>query len=160
MSDSELESKRLSTLLRHINGVKENCELLGLRLIERGEEKLGYQLIANGFVHDHSKFSGVEWLYLHSDIKESEPEKFELAVINHININFHHPEAWSNIRDMAPVYLAECICDLKARSSEFGNDLKEWWKEKWLPKYEVTTNCKIYKEMKDFLDLLLDKSFN
>jgi hypothetical protein len=149
----------LDLILRHINHVREGCLLLGERLIENGQESFGRSLIANGFVHDNSKFYGIEWLYLREDIKDSEPDKFVLALQQHITTNQHHPEFWPEIECMPPLYIAEMVVDWKARSSEFGTDLRSWVKDKACRKYHISTQGKLYKQIKDFMDLLLERKF-
>jgi len=153
------EKEKLDKLIRHIQNVREATELLGFKLLEEGKE-YGKELIANGLIHDNSKFAGIEWLYLHSDSKENEPALFELATKHHIRTNLHHPEAWyGGISTMSELYLAECVCDWKARSSEFGNDLRGWIKDKATEKFNFTTQSRVYKDIKKFLDLLLDPEF-
>lgn len=117
-------------------------------------------LIANGMIHDNSKLRGIEWKYLHTDVKETNEEAFLIAHHQHITSNPHHPEYWPcGINEMSPVYIAEMICDWHSRSSEFGTDLWEWIKEVAVPKYKVSTSGKTYKIMKEFVDLLLERRF-
>ena len=73
------DDKHLKSLIRHINHVKEDSYLLGEALISKGEE-LGLQLIANGYIHDNSKFYGVEWLYIRDETRDTKPELFASAV--------------------------------------------------------------------------------
>jgi len=155
----ELQQERLDKIIRHINHVKDNCILLGEKLIKNGEEDFGRKLIANGYIHDNSKFHGIEWLYLHADVKESDKEKFELAVQVHLNQNEHHAEFWDGIENMPRIYLAELSCDVKARSEEFGTSVEEWIKNKATKKYKFSKNGRVYKEIKEFMDLLLESSF-
>jgi hypothetical protein len=153
-------TKRLDKVLRHIDNVRDSCLLLGERLIVRGEEEMGRKLIANGHIHDNSKLHGVEWLYLHDDVQESEPEKFKLALMEHVQTNPHHPEYWSGGIDTMPrLYKAEMVCDWHARSSEFGTDLREWAKGKAVRKYKMNHSGRTYKEIKELLDLLLERKF-
>lgn len=155
-----MESDRLDKLLRHVDNVRRDCELLGRRLIKNKEEDLGLGLIKNGLIHDASKFSGIEWLHLHEESKDKSPELFLLAAKNHVTTNPHHPEYWNgDVKEMPRIYVAECVCDLHSRSSEFGNDLVTWVKDNWLSRYKLNTNCRIWREMKDFIDLLLEKPF-
>jgi hypothetical protein len=156
---TNVANKRLDVLLRHVNNVREDCQLLGERLIEKGEEELGRKLISNGFTHDHSKFSGLEWEYLHQDIKDSSPKMFELAALQHTTTNMHHPEYWHGIKNVPRLYVAEMVCDWHSRSSEFGSDLREWIKDSATKKYKFTPQGKVYKEIKDLTDLLLEQSF-
>lgn len=154
------DSAHLDTILRHINHVRANCELLGKRLIEREEESLGVSLIANGYAHDASKFTGIEWLYLREDIKESNLDKFKCALLHHSSTNKHHPEAWvGGISQMDRLHTCEMICDWFARSSEFGSDLREWIKNDATKRFDFTVQSKRYKEIKDMVDILLDPKF-
>lgn len=134
--------------------------MLGQRLIKEGEVPFGLELIANGNIHDNSKFHGIEWLYMHDDVLKDDPTKFKMALQQHITTNKHHPECWAGgIDGMPRIYIAEMVCDWHARSSEFGTDLREWIKDKACKKFSMSCSGKIYKQIKDFLDLLLDRSF-
>jgi hypothetical protein len=135
-------------------------------MIDRGEKSLGLELISNGYVHDHSKFSGIEWLYLNEESKETCPELFSAALHQHQSTNPHHPEYWqvdddiaSGIKQMPRLYIAEMVCDWKARSNEFGTDLRGWIKEKAAKKWLFTFQSSEYKQIKDIVDLLLDSEF-
>jgi hypothetical protein len=152
-----MDDKRLQNILRHISSVQQDTLILGNKLIEAGEEAVGRQLIANGLIHDNSKLSGIEWLYLHEGV---EPEKFQLALTQHQTTNPHHPEFHpGGIKEMPRVYVAEMVCDWHTRASEFGSDLREWIKDKAVKKFHFSTSCHIYKEVKDLVDLLLEKRF-
>ncbi|SVC81897.1 uncharacterized protein METZ01_LOCUS334751, partial [marine metagenome] len=61
------DDKHLKSLIRHIDNVRASCLLLGERLIENDKDELGLQLIANGHIHDASKFYGIEWEYLRDE---------------------------------------------------------------------------------------------
>ena len=52
---------KINRLTRHIRNVEDNCILLGTKLIQQGNIELGHKLIANGMVHDASKFGGIEF---------------------------------------------------------------------------------------------------
>ena len=148
----------LHDVLRHIQNVRDNCDLLGGRLIEGGEKELGIQLISLGLIHDYSKLHNkLEFDSLRESLKGT-PE-FEAAVISHINTNNHHPESWAGIDNMPRIYIAEMVCDWKARSSEFANDLRSWIKEKATKKFKFSCNGSTYKEIRFFVETLLDESF-
>lgn len=156
MNDTDIE--HLEGVLRHIGNVRENCELLGKRLIDNDEEALGIQLIGLGLIHDHSKIrNSVEFKFIRGELKGT-PE-FDAAATSHITSNPHHPEYWSGIENMPDIYLAEMVCDWAARSSEFGNDLRDWIKDKATKKYEFSTCGATYKAIKKYVDLLLDPAF-
>jgi len=159
MTTEDLNRRRLDALVRHVTNVKQNCELLGERLIDKGEVDFGRHLIANGFIHDNSKFTGIEWQFLHQDVMESNLSEFKLAVSQHTKTNRHHPEFWIHINDMPRIYVAELVCDITARSQEFGDNVKDWLDDKGISKYQITKNTKKYKEINDFLKILLEKPF-
>jgi hypothetical protein len=148
----------LDNLIRHIELVRENCTLLGKRLIEKGQIEFGRILIARGFVHDASKFYGLEWDYLHAG-KDVDKDNLELAIKQHQSTNDHHVEFWSNFEAMPSICIAELVCDITARSQEFGTSIKDWIKENFVTKYEINTRCKKYREMMEFVDLLTQNEF-
>ena len=151
--------KRLDVLLRHIANVKDNCLLLAQKLEERGEGDFAIKLIANGHTHDNSKFHGIEWEYLHGDVKDSEPELFKCAALQHVKNNQHHPEYWDSIHNMPRIYLAEHVPDILARSQEFGQCINDWIENEAMAKYKYTKKDKTGKEIRGFLQLLLEGSF-
>ena len=161
--DAGATMEKIRAIARHIRNVEDNCLLLGEKLIERGELDLGHKLIANGFVHDASKFYGIEFENLSSVepcVEETSKLKLKMAIHHHQKTNLHHAEAWpEGIAGMPDVYLAEFCCDSKARSEEFGTDLRKWIDESATKRYGVTQNDKVYKRIMEFIDLLCPKPF-
>lgn len=158
--EQDLQDKRLKALLRHVDNVRMNCLRLGEILIEDPKIGFGKDLIALGYIHDNSKFHGIEWEYLHSDMFGGEhSDKLALAIKQHTTTNPHHPEYWGSIHDMPEIYVAEMVCDWAARSSEFGNDLRAWIKDKATKKFDMTVQSKAYKDIKRFVDMFLDPAF-
>ena len=148
---------RIEDVLRHIRNVQNSAELLGKRLILEGHWKLGKSLIANSFLHDNSKFHGIEWDCLCS-ADEVEPSRLMEAIAHHQQVNPHHPEYWEDgVNSMPEVYIAEMVCDWHARSTEAGTDLRQWVKETACDKYGISLNGGAYKKIKRFIDLLLNK---
>lgn len=145
--------------MRHIQHVRDNCETIGHKLIELGKLDDGVMLIANGMIHDNSKFHGIEWSYLHVDVKEHNPEMFKLAWQQHAKNNPHHPEYWGSIHLMEDIFVAELVCDWTARSSEFGNDVHVWIDEKATLKYNFDKKSDVYAKIRYYLSLLLEKPF-
>jgi hypothetical protein len=170
-TDEQTDMKRFQKIIRHITHVQQACLLLAERLIEQDQmekiNSIGYreneafarQLVANSMLHDNSKFYGIEWFYLHEDVKLVEPKLFQDAVTQHQLTNCHHPEYWGGIKYMPTIYVAEMVCDWKARSDEFGTDLRIWIKENAVKRYEITMQGTVYKQIKNFTDLLLDPKF-
>lgn len=155
---TEIEQKRLEILLRHVHNVQQQCEYLGNKLIEAGEDDIGRKLIANGLIHDNSKFYGIEWDYLHDDVKSSHPDLFKAAANQHIHTNLHHPEAHTGgVNTMSPELIAEMVCDWRSRSIEFGNDIREWVKNEAKKRFKIST--KTMSQINKYLNLLLDKPF-
>lgn len=157
---TDLDKKKLDTILRHINLVRDNCIVLGERLIEKGNTEIGLRLIANGQIHDNSKFSGIEWLYLNSETKENNLDLFELAVAHHAQHNPHHPEFYlGGIKTMPAEYVAEMSVDWVSRSQQFGDDVFSWI-DKSLVRYKYSKKTSVYHSIKQFIDTLLEPSFN
>jgi len=152
--------KRLEVLLRHVNNVQDNCLRLGELFIEKGKEEFGVQLIMNGRIHDSSKFCGIEWEHFNSESKEKNPELFKAAWLQHVKTNPHHPEYWQGgIKSMPDIYVAEMVCDWYARSMEFGDNIWDWVKDKASDRYGYSTSSPIYKEIKSYLDMILEPAF-
>lgn len=145
---------KIESVLEHIQNVQRNCYKLGLRLIKQGEVNLGRMLIANGQIHDNSKFKGIEFDHLfYGD------SLLEEVVKHHASTNQHHPESWDGINNMPEVFIAEMVCDCAARSAEFGSDLRNWFTETATKKYGFTMEDKAGKSITRFIDLLLSKKF-
>lgn len=154
--------EKIRAIARHIRNVEDNCLLLGEKLVERGDIAVGHKLIANGYVHDASKFHGIEFEYLslNNPTEEGTKLKLKLAVHHHNTTNPHHPEYWSGgVAEMPDVYLAEMVCDWKARSEEFGTSLRDWIDETATKRYGFAKDDKVYKEITGFVDLLCAKPF-
>lgn len=149
----------LESVVRHIRNVQEAALLLGKKLIRRGEEAFGRQLIANSMIHDQSKFSGIEWEYLRNG-PSREDHDLATAHKQHVHTNPHHIEYWGSQSDMPRIYVAEMVCDLYARSAEMGTDLREYVKNVHVDRHSIPKSGKLWKWMKEFMDLLLDKPFS
>ena len=154
--------EKIHSIARHIRNVQNNCLLLGEKLIANGEIVIGKQLIANGFVHDASKFHGIEFDFLPpgQPTEESAKLKMKLAIQQHRKTNLHHPEAWpGGIKNMPETYLAEFCCDIKARSEEFGTDLRNWIDESATQKYKFKKEDFVYKKIMGYIDLICPRPF-
>lgn len=147
---------KIEDVLSHVQNVQINCKIVAKKCIEDGELDFGRRLIANGQVHDNTKFKGIEWEYL---TDESPKTKRDLAVTNHNSQNLHHPEAWGNIHDMPRIYIAEMVCDWKARATEFGSSLREWVDQGAMTRYGYKKSDRVYKDITFFVNLLCDKPF-
>lgn len=160
---AEETMEKIRGITRHIRNVEDNCFLLGEKLILSGEIDLGKQLIANGFVHDASKFHGIEFEFMAPGTQTSEESaklKLKLAIHQHQTTNPHHPEAWSGgIKDMPDVYLAEFVCDIKARSEEFGTSLRDWIDEASTKKWNFSKDDEVYEKIMRYVNLLCEKPF-
>lgn len=153
------ECKRLKCLLRHIEDVRNGTEILAGRLIENGEFETAKTLIQNGFIHDSSKFQGIEWESLNGQYADR--DILQQAIRLHATTNAHHPEYWGDILLMPRVFVAEMVCDWAARSSEFGSDLRAWISNVATKKYEFSlTDDYVGKQINEFLSLLLEPAFS
>lgn len=150
--------EHIDNLIRHIELVRNACILLGKRLIANDRKDFGRLLIAKGFVHDASKFYGIEWDYLHAG-SDTSKDKLKQAIKQHTHTNEHHPEFWGGIEAMSEIAIAELVCDWYARSQEFGTGLREWIKDEAMKKYKIKPSSDSYKQIMGFVDLLLDNQF-
>lgn len=148
----------LDNLVRHIDLVRGACLLLGKRLIARGRQEFGRILISRGFEHDVSKFSGIEWDYLHAG-RDVPREQLELAVRQHVRTNSHHPEYWGGFDNMPEIAVAEMVCDWYARSQEFGTGLREWITAEAIERFEIDIDSEHYAWVKEFVGVLLEDHF-
>jgi len=149
------ELDKIESVLSHIQNVQRSCYKVGLKLIKRGDVMLGRNLMANGQIHDNSKFKGIEFEELFS----GSPILMDV-VKHHASTNPHHSEYWGDIHKMPDVYVAEMVCDWHARSSEFGSDLRGWIKESATVRYDFKMDDPVGKKIVEFLDLLLEKPFS
>jgi hypothetical protein len=156
---NEDDQRHMKSLIRHIDNVRQSCYILGEIMIQGGEDRFGLDLIANGQIHDCSKFRGAEWQHLRPELIESKKDLFEVAKDQHIKTNPHHPEYWGSIQNMPKIYLAEMVCDWHARSHEQANDLRGWIKDSATKKFNMSVQSKVYKDIKVFVDMLLDPKF-
>ena len=150
--------QHLDNLIRHIDLVRSACVLLGKKFINQGKIEFGRILISKGFVHDASKFSGIEWDYLHAGSDVSK-DRLTMAIKQHVTTNSHHPEFWGGVEFMPAIALCECVCDWYARSQEFGTDFRAWIQNTAVPKYNIDTKGKQYDLINKYVDMLLDNQF-
>lgn len=158
--DAEATLSKIRIITRHIRNVEDNCLVLGEKLILQGDIEIGKQLIANGFIHDASKFHGIEFEYLsvHS-VDEANKLKLKMAIHHHQQTNPHHIEYWNSIVNMPDVYLAEMVCDLKARSEEFGTSLMDYIDNQGIKKWNISKDSQVYKKIIRFVDLVCHTPF-
>jgi len=154
--DFETKKEKLDALVRHIEGVQENCQLLANRLIDEDKSnfELAKRLIANSYMHDNSKFSSLEWQHLTK--ADEDDEMLDIVIKEHNSGNLHHPEYWNGIKNMPDVYIAEMCVDWRARSTELGTDLREWIDEKATKRWDFTKRDAVYKKIMKYVNLLLE----
>lgn len=145
---------KIDSILEHIKHVQDNCYRLGVKLIKAGDVELGRKLIANGQIHDNSKFRGTEFKHLFEGDK-----LLREAIVHHAETNPHHPEYWESIHEMPAVYIAEMVCDCAARGAEFGTDIRAWFATSATVKYGFKMEDHVGKSITRYLDLLLSKQF-
>ncbi len=152
---------KINELIRHINYVQEAGILLGTRLIEKGYNQLGINLIARCYRHDNSKFYGIEYDFIshHAEIDEKDKPKLELVIEHHNRTNCHHPEFHGSISQMPDECIAEMTCDWKSRSNEFGSSLQAYIDDVATVRYGFTKKEKIYRRIMFFVKILLGKEF-
>lgn len=150
---------KLEKLTSHIRHVQEYSSILAEDCIIQGHEQLGIALLANAAKHDNSKYYGVELRFLVLD--ETDDESLIKSAVNHHNrINLHHPEAWvGGIKEMTQLYVMEMVADWKARSTEFGTDLRSWIADEATQKFGFKKTDRVYKDIQRYLKVILDIPF-
>lgn len=161
--EAEISLKKIKLIVSHIRNVQDNAITLGEKLIELGEINLGRELIARAFIHDNSKFYGMEWdnMAPGTEINDGGAKlKLKLAISHHQKTNPHHVEYWNgDITQMPRFALAEFVCDIKARSEEFGTDLRQWIDTSATKRWGFTKDDPVYKVIMGFVNLLCEKPF-
>jgi hypothetical protein len=157
---TQTQEQHLDNLLRHIELVREAGILLGKRLMAQGRPDFGRLLIARAHEHDNSKFFGVEWEFLHRPKGTVPDEDLRRAIKQHQNTNRHHPEYHGGFDKMDEIDVAEFVCDVYARSTEFGTSVRDWINTKAVERYKIDTDGDRYRWLQAFLKLLLDEPFS
>lgn len=148
-------SEKLTEIIQHIKRVEDNCNILA-RKLESTDFDFALKLIKLGRIHDASKFDQFEFENLHT-----ESHLFQDALrLHHMN-NPHHPEHWpGGIHEMPKLYLAEMVCDCKARGEEFGTSTRLWFHEHATKKYKFSMEDECGIHIEKFLNLLMKQPFN
>tara|TARA_R110000772_G_scaffold261328_1_gene379732 strand:+ start:2395 stop:2907 length:513 start_codon:yes stop_codon:yes gene_type:complete len=153
-----LEKAKIELHWNHVSVVRQTAETLWKKLCDIGELGLARKLAHRASTHDASKFTGVEFEGLH--LKDFKDQRLIDAVNQHRSVNDHHPEFHvDGIKGMSREQIAEMVCDWSARSKERGTGLREWIKEDAVKRFNFTLQSKCYKDIKFFVDLLLDDPF-
>ena len=152
------EHERMEGLLRHINLVRENCSLLAGKLADKGGIELARGLLKNSFLHDNSKFSGIEWQFL-TDPSTTNRAGLKYAIEHHQRTNPHHPEYWQGIQQMPLIYRYEMVADVVARGSEMATSSRDYINLIMPKRYGFSKEGDIHKELIGILDLLCPKPF-
>lgn len=149
-------SDKLNSILRHIKRVEDNCNLVAKKLMDVNPA-FALAIAKRGRLHDSSKLDEMEFQHLWSDDK-----KFEVALKHHHIGNSHHPEHYQNgIYGMSDLDICEMVCDVIARSQEFGTDARDWLfdSDKAPKRFGYINDEAMYKKIDSFVDLILNKPF-
>lgn len=148
----------LESLTRHIDLVRSLGLLMGKRLMARGKKDFGVKIISRCYRHDLSKFSGIEWKYLHAG-KDVPKELLDEAIWHHANTNDHHPEFSGGINQMCEPQVCEMIVDWTARCQERGVGVRDWIENCAIKKFSIDKSWVQYQWMMEFVDILLEDDF-
>jgi hypothetical protein len=152
------EHERMDGLLRHINLVREHCSILAEKLADKGEVELARGLLKNSFLHDNSKFSGIEWQFL-TDPNTTNRAGLKYAIEHHQRTNPHHPEYWGTIKEMPLIYRYEMIADITARGSEMATSSRDFINNHMPKRYGFPKDGEIHKQLVSILDMLCPQPF-
>ena len=152
------EAKKIELLTQHIDNVQANCKIMARELIKKGEVETAKKLLIRSQRHDFSKWSGIEWENLVGEPVSK--AALRIAVHHHATTNNHHPEYFKGgITEMDEISLIECVCDWKARSTEFASDLRQWITKEATRKYKFGKKSDIYKQIMAYVDMICSKPF-
>ena len=138
----DVDHRFKSRTSNHIDLVHRNMRTLGKKW--PGADRSEYP--SRGSLHDKSKFESPEypayaWLQKWYDSDKDDsiyPEgiqaQVETAKEHHLSNNKHHPDYWSDVKDMEDIDLAEMVSDWAAMSEEKGDDVYKWMADN-LPKH-------------------------
>jgi hypothetical protein len=164
MSDLKAKVKqKYRKLLAHLDKVSLNCRKIALRLIEEEKYDLAHSLVIASQTHDLSKLTSYnEWNHLceYNGEEKKSPELL-IAIKEHTEGNFHHPEAWEyrgGIHGMDDVSLYEMLADWEARAEEFGVSVTEFLETKAFKKYNFDRNSEVFKKLDYAYNLLTCKN--
>jgi hypothetical protein len=147
-------TEKLSTLIRHIKMVEANCNLISRYTMEKDPE-FAIAIAKRGRTHDLTKFDSLEFENLWKGEKN-----FDIAIVHHHTHNRHHPEHFSNgIYGMDLLDLVEMICDVTARSQEFGTDVRIWLLNKAAIKYGYMNDSEMLLKIEYYINILLNQPF-
>lgn len=158
---------KLEKVIRHKDLVLDNAKIIAEHLMDEGGEEnelTARMLIAWAYDHDRSKLYSLEWDHLvNYDPKDP---KLKEAINHHLGENPHHPEYWKesvddpiDISEMPEQFIAEMVCDWKARATEFGTCLVEWIDEKATVKYNFVKGDAVYARIMRYVNMICEKAF-
>ena len=147
--------ERITEIIQHIQRVEANCNKLA-RKLQDTDFDFALKLIKLGRIHDASKFEPFEYDNLHKG-----SHLFKEALKHHHLHNPHHPEHWKGgIHEMPKLYLAEMVCDCKARGEEFGSSTRLWFHEEATKKYKFSMKDECGQHIEHFMNLLMNPPFD
>ena len=146
--------EKFRKIVAHIQRVHENGIKLCEELIKESRERFARRVQVEIFKHDLSKLEDFEF----SRLSSQKEDEIKVGVEHHRTVNPHHIQFYDDYKQIPEVQLACMACDLKARSEEFGSDVKQYFK-KFCADNEITTNTNFYKKVTGFLNLIIEDKF-
>lgn len=121
----EKKCQTVNEILNHTLLVVECARILGEKLVEEDEENFYFhkQLLQRCLKHDNTKFNHYEFFYIHFGGENEKKEGLKI----HRQTNKHHGLYWPTHNHMDKISIGEMVCDWKARSVQFGNDLNKFF---------------------------------
>ncbi len=146
--------KRLFFVISHVDRVRQNGEILINKLIDEGDQNLALRLAEAISIHDNGKFSFIEFHGMYSENSEIK----KIAITHHRTSNRHHLSYHVSYREMGNCDIAEMVVDLKSRSDEFGDNLREFF-QKFLKEHKISSGSNFAKKANYFINLILNHPF-
>lgn len=154
MTKSKIEE--LEDVIKHKQYVLDSCWKMAKYLFSINEEELGLELLRRASIHDNSKLEDEELEALSrisedkTTLKEASEKltSFKIKAIElHWKNNRHHPEFFSDTKNMSELDIIEMVCDWHARSVQYGTNLIEFFETRQKNRFNFPKNIynKIYK---------------
>lgn len=150
--------EHVDDLVTHIRRVQDNARNLAEKLAANGRAEFARVLLAKVAVHDASKWSGIEWEYMHQG-PDVDLAMLEKAIKQHQKTNDHHPEFFGGLANMYEIACAEMVCDWLARSQEFASDLRVYVRTQAAERFNFHAAPVQKKWIEATIDLLLPAKF-
>lgn len=159
MNKSKYEE--LEDVIKHKQYVLQACWKMSRYLFSTGKEDLGLELLKRATIHDNSKLEDEELEALSkisedkSSLKDANEKLTDFkkkAIELHWKNNRHHPEFFSDVKNMSELDILEMVCDWYARSIQYNTNLIEFCETRQENRFHFPKD--IYKKIHKYCEII------